>query len=144
MLSRKFDSPIEEALAATLHNRLASAVYAALRHAIRYHEDGDQAEELREHWRQVGAWAVSEDLIRSAQTDWPPEQWDFPRIFCIHPENAQFLAGCTQADIVARVRLWLDGVALDQSIDPDPCVEDAQLRRLKALHSGLNRTKIAR
>ena len=142
MLSRKFDSPIEKALAATLNNRMASAVYAALSHAIRYHEDADQAEVLREHWRQVGAWVVAEDLLRSAQTDWPPARWDFPRIFCVHPENAQFLLACTQDDVVSSVWLWLDGVPLDPSIDPDPCVEDENVRRLRALQSGLNRSRI--
>lgn len=139
MLHRKFDSPIEEALAVALHNRLTSAVYAALSHAIRYHEDADQARELRQYWQDVGAWFVAEDLIRSARTDWPPEQWNFPRIFCVQPDTAQFLQRCTQDDIVALIQLWLDGLPLDPRIDPDPCVEDAQVRRLRKLRSGLNR-----
>ena len=139
MLRRKFDSPIDEAPAATSHNRLTSAVYAALNHAIAYHEEADQAKELTPHWKQVGAWVVAHDLIRSAQTDWPPDQWDFPRIFCVQPDTAQFLMRCTQDDIVALVQFWFDGVPLDPRIDPDPAVEDRKVRRLRELRSGLNR-----
>jgi len=139
MLSRNFDSPIDDALAATLRDRLISAVYAALEHAIAYHEDEDQSEELRQYWDEVGALFVAQDLIRSARTDWPPDEWDFPRIFCVQPDTAQFLERCTQNDLVAYVQFWLDGIPLDPRIDSDPCVEDAKVRRLRKLRSGLNR-----
>jgi hypothetical protein len=139
MLRRKFDSPIDDALAATLRNRLWSAVYAALEQAIAYHDDGDQAEILRRHWQDVGAWFVAEELICSAQTDWEPGERDFPQIFCVHSDTAQFLRCCTQSDIVATVQFWLDGVPLDPRIDPDPYVEDTKVRGLRELRSGLNR-----
>jgi hypothetical protein len=138
MLRRKFDSPIEEALAATLLNRLTSAVYAALNHAIAYHEEAGQAKELKRHWKQIGAWFVAHDLIRSAQTRWPPAHWEFPRIFCVQPDTAQFLMHCVPDDIVAPVQFWFDGVPLDPRIDPDPTVEHTKVQRLRDLRAGLN------
>jgi hypothetical protein len=90
MLRLKFDSPIEEALPATLRDRLRSAVHAALNHVIAYHEETHRVRELSLHWKQVGAWLVAHDLIRSAQTNWPPDQWEFPPIFCVQPDTAEF------------------------------------------------------
>ena len=142
MIPRKFNSPLDDALAATMTNRLKSAVYAALNHAIDFHEDSGEAPALRKHWKEAGAWWVAENLIASAKSGWPPKEWDFPRIFCVRPDHAQFLRGCMRDDIAASVSSWLEGDPLDPRIDPDPCVEDENVRRLIALHSGLNRSNI--
>lgn len=135
-MKRRFNSPVDSAIAGAADNLLWSAVYRALDLAVDHHPNN----KLKKHWRGIGAFATAKCLVDSVSAEWTDDCWGrVPEVFFVEPMCRRFIHGVEAEVIVGFVRFWQDGEPLRAEIDADPWVEYQKYCRLLELRRGLNR-----